>query len=185
MSAGHLPPRFRRLFAARLAFLAIALTANLLLLAGQLPMDLSLILFASATTLYALTTASAWRCPSCGKYPGNAVMPDFCESCGGALFGHDRQAAAAPTENVAHPERRVVGLLTMRFLYGAALVALFGLGGPMIEGSPALYFGATLAFIGLGAWAEWRWWRCPHCGGYLKRTLWPGRTCLKCGGRLL
>lgn len=185
MSAGHLPPRTRRLFAARLLFLFVALGTNLLLLADQLSLDLSLIIFASATTLYALVTAVGWRCPSCGKYPGNSVMPDFCESCGSALFGHDRQEAVVPSGNVPHPERRVVGLLVARAVYGAALVAVFGFWGPNMEGHPVLFWGVTIATMGLGGWAEWRWWRCPHCGGYLKRTLWPGRACAKCGGRLL
>jgi uncharacterized protein (DUF983 family) len=184
MSAGHLPPRLRSLFIARLFFLAVALGTNLLLLANQIEMELSLIIFASATTLYALTTAIAWRCPTCRKYPGNAVMPDFCESCGTAIFGHDR-LDAAPAGPVGDPNRRITGLLVLRTVYGAILIAVFGIGGPAMEHNPTLFWSVTLLFMVLGGWAEWRWWRCPHCGGYLKRTLWPGRACSKCGGQLL
>lgn len=185
MSAHQLPPRVRTLFAVRLVLLAVALGTNLLLLADGIEFDLSLIIFASATTLYALVTAIAWRCPSCGKYPGNSVMPDFCESCGTALFGHDREIASIPTGPVEHPERRVIGLLVLRSVYGAVLVGVFGLWGPVMEHAPTLFWSVTIVFMAVGAWGEWRWWRCPHCGGYLKRTLWPGRTCAKCGGRLL
>lgn len=185
MSFDTLPRLIRLLFGTRLLLLGVALGTNLLLLAGSIELDLSLIIFASATSLYALLTAIWWRCPTCGKFPGNSVMPDFCESCGTALFGHDRQEAATPTGVVAHPERRVVGLLIGRFVYAALLVAVFGLWGPFMEHAPALFWSVTIAFMAFGAWAEWRWWRCPHCGGYLKRTLWPGRACAKCGGRLI
>ncbi len=185
MSAAPLPSRFRRIFAARLAFLAIALTSNLLLLANRLELDLSLIIFASATTLYAVVTAAWWRCPTCNRYPGNSVMPDFCESCGTHLFGHDRADGAATPVAVANPERRVGGLLVLRFLFGAALVAIFAFWGPEMDHNPMLFWAVTLVFMAVGGWGEWRWWRCPHCGGYLKRTLWPGRSCTKCGGKLL
>lgn len=185
MSFDRLPPRTRALFVARLALLAVALGTNLLLLADWVEFDLCLIIFASATSLYALLTAVWWRCPTCGRYPGNSVMPDFCESCGSAMFGLDRQESSMPNKSVEHPERRVVGLLVARSVYGAVLVAVFGLWGPSMEHAPAIFWSVTLAFMAVGAWAEWRWWRCPHCGGYLKRTLWPGRTCSKCGGRLI
>lgn len=185
MSFEQLPPRTRSLFVARLAALVVALGTNLLLLAGSIELDLSLIIFASATSLYALLTALWWRCPACGKFPGNSVMPDFCESCGTAMFGHDRREAAAPTGPATHPERRVVGLLIGRSIFAILLVAVFGIWGPAMEHAPALFWSVTIAFMAFGAWAEWRWWRCPHCGGYLRRTLWPGRTCSKCGGRLI
>jgi uncharacterized protein (DUF983 family) len=185
MSFDRLPPRTRYLFGTRLALLAVALGTNFLLLAGSIELDLSLIIFASATSLYALLTAVWWRCPSCGKYPGNSVLPDFCESCGSAFFGHDRKDAAPPSGTVEHPERRVVGLLIMRSIYGVSLVTVFGVWGPAMEHAPAVFWSVTIAFMAFGGWAEWRWWRCPHCGGYLKRTLWPGRVCSKCGGRLI
>jgi predicted RNA-binding Zn-ribbon protein involved in translation (DUF1610 family) len=185
MSFGQLPPRTRILFGARLALLAVALGTNLLLLAGFINLVLSLSFFASATSLYALLTAVWWRCPSCGKYPGNSVMPDFCESCGSALFGHDRKEAVSPSGTVENPERRVAGLLVARTMYGALLVAVFGVWGPAMEHAPAVFWSLTIAFMAFGAWAEWRWWRCPHCRAYLPRGLWPGWSCNKCGGVLI
>lgn len=185
MSAEHLPPNFRRLFAARVVLLVTALTANLLLLSGLIDLEGSLIVFAGSTTLYAVLTAIWWRCPVCKEYPGNAIMPDLCEQCGAELFGHDRAVEPrSPIEN-DDPRRTITHLLVLRTLYGAGLVSIFAFWGPAMQHAPAIFWSVTLSTMALGVWGEWKWWRCPHCNGYLKRSLWPGRTCGKCGGRLV
>ena len=185
MSADSLPRRFRSLFRARLVSLAVALAANLLLLFGLLDLEQSLITFAAGTSVYAVLTVLWWRCPSCGRYPGNSVMPDLCEHCGAELFGHDKQIVHIEPAAADNPQRTITHLLAIRFLYGAGLVALFAVWGPHMDRAPVLFWGVTLASMAMGAWGEWKWWRCPHCGGYLRRNLWPGRTCGKCGGKLV
>lgn len=185
MPSDALPLRFRRIFAARLFFLTVALAANLLLLLNVLELESALIVFAAGTTSYAVVTASLWRCPSCGRYPGNSVMPDLCERCGVKLFGHDRRIPETPNAAPTDPHKTVHHLLVVRTLYGVALIAIFAVWGTRMEHYPALFWTVTLAFMALGAWGEWKWWRCPHCGSYLRRTFWPGRSCGKCGGKLL
>ncbi len=185
MSADHLPPRFRALFAARIVLLLVALASNLLLLSNLLDLERNLIIFAAATTAYAFVTAVWWRCPSCGKYPGNSIMPDLCEQCGTELFGHDKAVEPRRTIESDDPERTITHLLVVRLLYGAGLVAIFAFWGPAMHHAPAIFWSVTLATMAVGVWGEWKWWRCPHCNGYLKKTIWPGRTCGKCGGRLV
>lgn len=175
------PPVFRTVFKARLILLGTGLLANILILTELVGVIPGVIAFALSVGLYALLSTYYWKCPHCRKYPGNAVMPDYCEKCGKPIFGVDAQVPPRPPGAALLPLRYIV---LGRALYGVLLLVFFVVFGPHQSSSPYVFWLSAVGFILFGAWFEWRWWRCPNCGGYLKRSMWPGRSCTKCGEQL-
>jgi hypothetical protein len=177
------PKSFRRTFRVRLAMLTVGLLANILMLADLFDVVPGVIIFASSVIVYTGMTAAFWKCPHCKKYPGNAVMPDYCERCGEAVFGLD-----AHIPDLAPEKRR--SILPLRYVllgrgaYGILLFLYFVLAGRYQTDHAALFWIGAFLMLSAGVWIEWRWWRCPHCGGYLKKSIWPGRACAKCGEQL-
>ncbi len=178
-----LPPLFRIVFRVRLALLFVALLSNILILTQFVDVVTGVIVFGAAVLAYAILTILFWKCPHCRKYPGNAVMPDYCEKCGTTIFGIDAQVPARET-GTEKPVLPLRYLVVGRGLYGTMLLLYFVIFASQQAESPFVFWAGALTFLGFGAWLEWRWWRCPRCGGYLKRSLWPGRTCIKCGSPL-
>ncbi len=176
------PPAMRRLFAVRLAAMAVGFIANIAVLADLVEPLPGIIVFVVAVTLYVSISLFAWRCPTCKKYPGNSVMPDYCERCGSAIFGPDARIPDRPVAPDTEDHLPLRYLIAGRLLFGFLLLAFFALQVFIIRYIPVWAFWvAAVGLISFGAWAEWQWWRCPHCGGYLKRAIWPGTTCTKCG----
>ncbi len=173
------PPVFRFAFKARLTLLTTGLAANILLLIGVIDIVPGAIAFAASVALYTAVTVLFWKCPTCRRYPGMAVMPDYCEKCGTSIFGVDAQVPDLKEADVHHsiPLRY---LIAGRTLYGLLLLSYFVVFAHEQSSHPLIFWSGALAFIGGGAWLEWRWWRCPQCGGYLRRSFWPGRACTKC-----
>lgn len=185
-SPASLPHWFRTLFWVRIALLTIALLVNVAFLTSLIALVPGTVVFAIAIVAYAVISLIFWRCPTCGKYPGSSVVPDMCERCGARLFGLDRaRSTPNPTQPLPGPHRSILPLIIARAAFGIVIFAIFASLGMRPGTTPAIVWGLTIATMALGAWLEWRWWRCPHCGGYLKRSIWPGRTCTKCGGALL
>ena len=173
------PPVFRFTFRARLVLLALGLSSNILILTEIVPILPGSIVFVFAVVLYTLLTIAYWKCPHCRRYPGNAVMPDYCEKCGEAIFGADAQVPdRKPDQGKIHLRLRY--LVSGRIVFGIIVLAYFVVLAPQQSQSPAIFWLGAVTLISIGAWLEWRWWRCPHCGGYLKRSIWPGRSCPKC-----
>jgi hypothetical protein len=165
--------------------MAVGLIANIAVLTNIVEPLPGIIVFVAAVSVYVSISLFAWRCPTCKKYPGNSVMPDFCERCGAAIFGPDARIADRPVSPGTTGRRRLRYIIAGRLLFGLILLSVFAFQIVIVRFVPAwAYWLAAVGLIVFGAWAEWQWWRCPHCGGYLKRSIWPGTTCTKCGKAL-
>jgi len=181
----ELPRKIVWIYRLRLTTLIGALLSHVIWLAGILTVTPGMMLFAFFALGYAGLTLAFWRCPQCGKYPGNAVRPDYCERCGEAIFGLDTTAEQnTGIEVELRPRRSILMIVLVRFLAGTALLVMFIILAAHGQIPESTFLWIVFGTAAITAWIEWRLWRCPNCRGYLPRGIWPGMTCKKCGSGL-